>query len=268
MLVRNRSVLVFLLVWTSLPASLHGQTTHAHDGETLKRPQGARKVAGGADLEQVARQIVDRTNAFRKDEGRRPVAVNAQLAETARSFAGYMARTDKYGHTADGHSPAERARQHDYDYCIVLENIAYQFRSTAFTTEELARGFFEGWKSSPGHRRNMLDPDVTETGVAVARSEETGYYYAVLMFGRPKSQAVEYRVANRTGADVRYRIGERTLTLQPQYTRTHIACRPDEVTFLLPDGKEQKEQKVRPKRGDRFVITKGDEGYQVRKESR
>ena len=43
------------------------------------------------------------------------------------------------------------------------------------------------------------DPDVTETGVAVARSEKTGYYYGVQMFGRPKSAAVVFKVENRAG---------------------------------------------------------------------
>ncbi len=35
-------------------------------------------------------------------------------------------------------------------------------------------------------RKNMLAPEVTETGVAVARSGKTGRYYAVQMFGRPR----------------------------------------------------------------------------------
>jgi uncharacterized protein YkwD len=42
----------------------------------------------------------------------------------------------------------------------------------------------EGWKRSPGHRRNLLAREATQTGVAVARSDQ-GYYYAVQLFGRP-----------------------------------------------------------------------------------
>ena len=40
--------------------------------------------------------------------------------------------------------------------------------SSGFTPKELADGFLEGWKQSPGHRKNMLDPDVTQIGVGVA----------------------------------------------------------------------------------------------------
>ena len=44
----------------------------------------------------------------------------------------------------------------------------------------------------------MLDADATETGISVARSEHTGYYYAVQMFGRPKSDAIEFQISNRS----------------------------------------------------------------------
>src|SRR5205085_9863408 len=125
--------------------------------------------------------------------------------------------------------PADRAKEHGYDYCIVLENIAYQYDSTGFTTEKLGGGFFTGWKESPGHRRNMLDPDVTETGVAIARSADTGYYYAVQLFGRPKSLRIEFRIANSTGAVVRYKVGDREYDLPPGVVMTHEVCRPTDV---------------------------------------
>ena len=109
------------------------------------------------------------------------------------------------GWLADGSRPADRAARHGYEFCVIAENIAYAYNSEGYTTEELGATFVEGWKHSPGHRRNMLDPDVSQTGVAVARSEKTGYYYAVQMFGRPRSQAIEFQVSNRTEAEVAYR---------------------------------------------------------------
>ena len=80
---------------------------------------------------------------------------------------------------------AERARRHGYAWCFIAENIAYQYDSRGFATESLAHGIVEGWKKSAGHRRNLLAREATHTGVAVARSEKTGYYYAVQLFGRP-----------------------------------------------------------------------------------
>jgi uncharacterized protein YkwD len=116
------------------------------------------------------------------------VTANPVLARTVRDFVDFMARTDRYGHEADGKQPADRARGHGYDYCLVSENIAYQYNSAGFRTAALARDFVEGWKHSPQHRKNMLEPAATQTAVAVARSEKSGRYYAVQMFGRPKSE--------------------------------------------------------------------------------
>jgi len=222
------------------------------------------------DLAQATKLIIDSTNAFRKEEGRSPVTVNAKLTETARSFADFIARTNKYGHNADGNRPADRAKKHGYDYCIVLENIAYQYNSRGFTTQELARGFFEGWKNSPGHRRNMLDPDVTETGVAITHSEKSGYYYAVQMFGRPKSLAIEFRLSNQADAPIEYKIASQSFTLQPNYIRTHTRCRPEEVTIQLPgetEGAKGQTRTIRPRNGDLFVLTGKNGTYEVKKAS-
>lgn len=262
----DRNCTVWLALWLLAPGAALAQHAEADDTEVIQPP----RVKPAADekkpaLAAVAKQVIDKTNAFRKKEGRSPVTVNASLGKAAAGFAAYMARTDRYGHTADGQRPADRAKKAGYEYCIVLENIAYQYHSRGFTTAALAEGFFEGWQTSPGHRRNMLDADVTETGAAVARSDTTGYYYAVQLFGRPKSKAITYSIANRSAVAVRYHIGEQSFTLQPNYTRTHTRCRPGDVEFRTADGKETK-RKVSPANQDRFVLTTGRGGYQVKKE--
>ncbi len=216
------------------------------------------------DLGPVATAIVEQTNSFRKAEKRPPVEANDKLTETAQSFAKYMAQTDKYGHTADGNRPSERAKTHGYDYCIVLENIAYAYDSRGFTAEKLTDQFVTGWKESPGHRKNMLDPDATQTGVAVARSEKTGHYYAVQMFGRPKSAAIEFRIENRAGETVQYTLGDTPYALQPRYTRTHTLCRPAELTFRWP-GEKVEPTTLTPATADDFVVTLDGTQYTVRK---
>src|SRR5262249_17679704 len=134
------------------------------------------------DISEAVDVIVRRTNEFRKKEGHQDVKVDAKLADTARYFAEYMARTDEYGHSADGSRAGDRAKKHGYQYCVIAENIAYEYSSAGFSTAELAKKFFEGWKNSSEHRKNMSDPDITGTGVAIARSEKSGYYYAVQLF--------------------------------------------------------------------------------------
>lgn len=212
---------------------------------------------GSPDPEQVAGLAVRLTNEFRAQEGRQEVVVNERLLAAARYFAGYLAKTGKFSHEADGSNPAARVKKHGYDYCITSENIAYRYSSNGFATRELAQGFVEGWKNSPGHRRNMLEPDVTETAVAVA-SGKPGHYHAVQVFGRPASQAIRFSVANRSNASIRYRVDDKTFSLTPRQTRTHQNCRSSAIDFDLP-GK-QRDAKVRPKNGDGFAVVRSESG--------
>jgi uncharacterized protein YkwD len=214
------------------------------------------------DLSKVVTLIVDRTNDFRKAEKREPVKVNPELTKAADYFAKFMAQSGEYGHEADGSKPADRAKKHGYEHCIVLENIAYMYDPDGFTSEGLGRGLMKGWQESSGHRKNMLDPDVTETGVAVARSEKTGYFYAVQMFGRPKSLAIEFKIANRTDVKLEYTIGEDKYTLEPLFNQTHTRCRAGEITFTSPKGLEA----VKAGAGDKFAVTGKNGTYQVKKE--
>lgn len=215
---------------------------------------------GSPDVEQAAERIIARTNRFRQENDLDPVERNDELDAAAEYFAQFMARTDKYGHRADGSTPSERADEHGYDYCIVAENIAMQYSSAGFGTKELARKFVTGWKESPEHRENMLNPNVTQTGVAIAQSEESGRYYAVQMFGRPRSAQIEFQIANESQTTVRYELGDRTFRLPPRYTRTHQRCRPSKLIFRRPGAENPT---FHPEDGDSFAITGGDDGYQV-----
>lgn len=136
--------------------------------------------------EEVEARAFALINDFRNATGLQPIEREARLGEAARYFVDYMAAHGKLDHQADGTTPAARVKQRGYDYCIVSENIAYVYDSRGFTPERLAHHFVEGWEKSPGHRANILDADITQTGLAVARSANNKYYAAQL-FARPRS---------------------------------------------------------------------------------
>ncbi|HUG91601.1 MAG TPA: CAP domain-containing protein [Planctomycetaceae bacterium] len=249
--------LTALVLW---PEVLPAQNRHEHNVEKVTAADvGPYRPEERPQLARAEQQIVERVNRLRQEQGLEPLSTDRTLAETAAAFAGFMARTDLYGHTADGNRPSERASEHGYEFCIISENIAYQFRTRGFETAELARRFVEGWKNSPPHRENLLDPDVTETGVGIAQSEQTGVFYAVQMFGRPKSLAIEFSITNPTEQVVHYQIEDRTFELPPRYTRTHTRCRAADVELLAEaenDGDEPKSlDAVRPENGDEIQIT-------------
>jgi len=249
-----------------IPGFAFGQSLEQHAQETIEvEVPDVPDTGPRADLDAVAKAIVERTNAFRKKEGREPVVSDGALTATAKEFAQFMAKSDKYGHTADGRQPSERAKEQKYDFCIVLENIAYAFDSRGFSDNKLTDGFVTGWEKSPGHRRNMLDMDVTETGVAVARSEKTGHYYAVQMFGRPASAAIAFGIANHSERAVEYTVGDQSFTLKPRYTRTHKLCRPAEVAFK-GIGEGAGPTTFKPAVGDKYSLTTDGAKLQIKKE--
>ena len=223
-------------------------------------------VAGGAwaqprpDLARVEDIIVRQTNEFRREQGLAAVREDDKLGAAARYFADYMARTDRYGHEADGREPSERAQRHGYDYCLVAENISYQYSSADFATSELARRYVEGWKASPGHRKNMLSPHAVDTGVAVARGGKSGRYYAVQMFGRPKTASIEFRITNAARDTARYEVGGQGFTLAPGSTRIHTLCAPEDVAL---SGVRARHALV-PRNGERFVVVREPGGLALR----
>jgi uncharacterized protein YkwD len=260
----RRSIVISVLSCLLVPAAVNSLNAQEAAGQALSTPA---RTQQSANLTETAKLIVAKTNEFRQEQGRAAVKTNPLLTETVREFVAFMARTEKFSHEADGKQPSDRARQHKYSYCVIAENIAYEYSSEGFATADLAARFVEGWKKSPGHRKNMLDPDVTETGVAVAQSEKSGKYYAVAMFGRPRSAAIEFSIKNETDAEVKYEIGDETLALPASSIRTHEMCRSAEVKFEWSEAEGQP-QTLKPGAGDRFVIAKEAGKFRVRKEER
>lgn len=188
-----------------------------------------------ADLSQAVELTFQQVNAFRESKDLRTLETNEELKKACEYFADYMAKNNVYGHHADGKRPSTRAANHDYDYCVISENLAYAYKSTGFTAESLAEQFVQGWKESKGHRENMLGPHVYDSAVAIARSEDTGHYVAVQMFGRPKDKSISFRMANRSNENVMYTLTrgekENEFQLPPSMTRTHEMCRPGTFDF-------------------------------------
>jgi len=125
-------------------------------------------------------RIFDLINAQRQHQGLRPLVYNAQLDRMAKIQADNMARFQKMAHVLpDANLPSlgDRARYVGYTYGRIAENVALGFPN--------AETVVEGWMNSSGHRRNILDLEVIETGIGIARSSAGGIYYCQV-FGRQR----------------------------------------------------------------------------------
>lgn len=183
------------------------------------------------DIPQVEAAIIELTNAFRAEQKLGAVKPNAKLAAAARSYAEFLAKSDLFSHTADGRQHSDRAKSAGYAYCQVSENLSLNLDSRGFETRQLARDAVEGWKNSPGHRRNLVAPYVTEIGVGVAKTSGSEKYLSVQMFGRPEALKYEFKIQNGLTESVRYSFGNEHHEVRPRNVITHVACQPDPIVF-------------------------------------
>jgi uncharacterized protein YkwD len=126
-------------------------------------------------------RIFDLINGQRRHQRLRPLVYNPQLDRMAKIQAENMARYQKMAHVIpDASLPTlgDRARYVGYVYGRLAENVALGYPN--------AETVVEGWMNSSGHRRNILDGEVVETGIGIARSSAGGLYYCQV-FGRPGS---------------------------------------------------------------------------------
>ena len=187
------------------------------------------------DIPRVEAAIVAGTNVFRAEQGLAAVTPNAALTAAARVYATFLARSGKFAHEADGQTHAARAKANGYAACLSTENLALNADSRGFAVDQLAGDAIEGWKNSPGHRKNMVLPLVTEIGVAVAKAPgELPKYLSVQMLGRPLSLQFSYKIENRSDHSLSYRAAGETVAIEPRMTMTHTTCTPDPVEFALP----------------------------------
>ena len=123
-------------------------------------------------------RIFNLINAERKRQGLAALEYSRQLDEMARIQAQNMARFHKMAHVLpESGLPtlADRARHVGYMFGRLAENVAHDYPS--------AQTVVQGWMTSKGHRANILNTDVVETGIAIARSDSGGLYYCQV-FGR------------------------------------------------------------------------------------
>jgi uncharacterized protein YkwD len=107
-----------------------------------------------------AESVLSAVNAVRAKAGCAPLRANPKLMAAARSHARAMAEQNFFGHAGkDGSRFSSRIKRQGYDYRTAAENIAAGQKSAT----EVVRS----WLNSAGHRRNMLNCAMRDTGIAL-----------------------------------------------------------------------------------------------------
>lgn len=215
---------------------------------------GARRLT--PDLPKVEIAIVELTNAFRRENRLGALKRSRTLDEAAKAFAGYLARSGTFSHTADGRRPADRTLAAGYKHCRIAENLALNVNSRGFKTQQLAAGAVDGWKNSPPHRKAMIDPFVTEIGVGIVKAPSEHRYLSVQLFGRPRALQYQFTIRNVATEKIRYSHTGKQHQLLPRTEVRHQECNPAQLRFerVKPASRRLGPAEFAPQNGDLFVI--------------
>ena len=113
-------------------------------------------------------------NAFRTKNGRGTVVLDARLTKAAAMQSEAQAKRSRIGHDGPGGSlPKDRAARAGYRAKIASENAAAGQKSFSDA--------MQSWEGSAGHRENLLRPEVTAIGVALAKNASGRPYWTLVL---------------------------------------------------------------------------------------
>jgi uncharacterized protein YkwD len=152
-----------------------------------KAPDGSfEKARSGALLDRDytatrldAEKARDLVNAYRKQNGMRPLKLQPALTEAARAHSRDLAKWDRISHFgSDGSNPWDRVKRAGYHAKLAAENVG--------TGQASMDEVLKGWQASPGHNKNLLLKDAEHMGIALVQDPKTEFKtFWTLVIGQP-----------------------------------------------------------------------------------
>ena len=143
----------------------------------LSRPEDTSTTI---DVNALKQDIIDRTNALRKENGVAVLLVNDKLMQAAQVRADEMAAHTVYSHTRPNGGKFNTVTDCPY----MAENI-HRIADWVLSDQTLAERAATDWYASTVHHKNMVNPKLSEIGVGLARGvNDTGdpCWYCVQLF--------------------------------------------------------------------------------------
>jgi uncharacterized protein YkwD len=130
-------------------------------------PVPAATVRAQAKTGTPERELFDDANRERSTRGLPLLRWDAELAEAARLHALRMAQQNALSHQFAGEPElAPRLRQSGAHFSAAAENVA---------EGPTPARIHDGWMKSPGHRENLLDPQLNSLGIAVVEGARRAF---------------------------------------------------------------------------------------------
>ena len=174
---------VMLAAWLLVPAAW---------GQLRVKSGAMSKSSGILHPKELERRIFQLTNEARHKNGLPALDWDNDLAAKARAKSDDMLKNNYFSHTSpEGKTLKDRFQEEKpasiRNISRIGENI-YMGSRLDYTTDikTQARLIVDSWMTSPGHRRNILDPQYTHIGVGVAAKDKM--CYATQVFAGVKSR--------------------------------------------------------------------------------
>ena len=172
----------FNVYWNSDAKCVQVESGKPYTGEAPVTSAEAKPVEQPAqtDVATAKQDIIDRTNALRRENGVAVLRVNDKLMQAAQVRANEMATHTVYSHTR----PDGRKFNTATDCPYMAENI-HRIADWVLSDQTLAERAVADWYASTVHHKNMVNPKLSEIGVGLARGvNDTGdpCWYCVQLF--------------------------------------------------------------------------------------
>ena len=172
----------FNVCWDSDAKCVQVESKKPYTGEAPVTSAEAKPVEQPAqtDVAAAKQDIIDRTNALRKENGVAVLRVNDRLMQAAQVRADEMAAHTVYSHTRPNGGKFNTVADCPY----MAENI-HRIADWTMSNQTLAERAATDWYASTVHHKNMVNPKLSEIGVGLARGgNNTGdpCWYCVQLF--------------------------------------------------------------------------------------
>lgn len=120
-----------------------------------------------------ATRIIELTNIERQKNGATSLKINQLLTQAAEKKAKAIFKQQVFKHNLGNKKFSKWVQEENYKYAYVGENLAIDFSTN--------RGVIKAWLASPSHRKNLLNKNFSEIGVAVVEGKFKGEISTVVV---------------------------------------------------------------------------------------
>ena len=171
----------------------------------------AQRREGGSPQPAKAEQLFAMANSTRAQEGRGHLKWDQALADAALKHCMRMAAEGPISHRYSGESDlTARAADAGAHFSLIEENIA---------VGPYPGSIHQGWLDSPGHRANLLNPDIDRVGIAVVAAR--GVLFAVADYAHTVPVLTQSEVEAQIGSLLR----AQGIALMRENAIARAACR-------------------------------------------